>query len=261
MPSKSSRLFVALATIAVAGATVLGASAASAATAGARPAARHFSAAGEYEASVPAAHMSSHLVITETPDLRNAGTFEFTDIGDYGDWIMQGRTIAMQIASSESGHAGIVLVGKVTHDGITGWVGIPNYGQITWSATRDDAPTGADARLAKAVAKANAQQPPSNAAGTYAAQFPEGPTFSDTLVLRNDRYSTRDGSFSLTGLGDSGYWVQMGRHVVLGISQGSDAGVVMLGTRTTSGFNSAEKTGHYIQPGSGIYNWYAAKQS
>jgi hypothetical protein len=225
------------------------------------PAGKHFSAAGTYDASVPAARMNSRLVITVGPEGPNAGTFEFTDIGDYGNWITQSHTIAMMIVSSESGHAGIVLIGHVTTSGITGWVGVPRYGQITWSATREDAPPSAAARVASATKALAAQQPPGNASGTYDAQFPQGPTFSDTLVLNHDRYSTRSGNFTLVALADTGNWVQMGKHVALGISQGVDAGVTMLGLRTTTGFNSATAPGRYLQPTSGIYDWYATKTS
>ena len=132
MRRMSSRAFGALA-VGVMVAAVWGAGAV---PAGARPAVKRFDAAGTYEATVPAAHVSSRLVLTEGPEAPNSGTFEFTDIGDYGNWVMQGRVVAMQIAASQSGHAGIVLIGHVTHDGIDGWVGVPGYGQITWSATR-----------------------------------------------------------------------------------------------------------------------------
>jgi hypothetical protein len=229
----------------------------------ATPAGAHLSAAGSYEATVPAARINSHLVITQGPEAANSGTFEFTDIGDYGNWITQGHSIAMMIASSEQGHAGVVLVGHVTPHGIAGWVDIPGWGQITWSATRD----GSTASAAKRVASernqlaAQEQQPPGNASGTYGVQFPQGPTFSDTLVLSHDRFSSRSGRFSLVNLADTGNWVQMGKHVALGISSGEDAGVVMIGTRTTSGFNGAGTPGHYFQPTSGVFDWYATKTS
>jgi hypothetical protein len=266
MTRKSSRALGALAAVTVAAGMLV----AGAVPAGARlavkhahavPAVKHFSAAGTYDASVPAAHMDSQLVITEGPEAPNSGTFVFTDIGDYGNWIMQGRTISMMIVSSEQDHAGIVLIGHVTHDGINGWVGVPRFGQITWEATRNDAPSGAATRVASAMKTLAAadQQPPGTAPGTYDVQFPQGPTFSDTLVLTPERYSSRAGQFSLVNLADTGNWVQMGRHLAIGISQGADAGVTMIGTRTASGFDSAEKPGKYFAPTSGIFDWYATK--
>ena len=267
MSRKISRLFVALAAVSVAGATALGSSAASATSprlAGHRaavvPAVRHFSAAGSYEATVPDAHMSSHLVITAGATTPNAGTFAFTDVGDYGDWVFQGRTIAMQIASSVSGHEGIVLIGRVTHEGITGWLGVPSYGQITWSATRDAASSAARARVARSAARLAAEQPPGNAAGTYTAVFPTVP-LSDTLTLTHDRLSTRSGSLVFVDLQDTGNWVQMGKHIALGVSTGQDAGVTMIATRTATGLDSAESPGIYVQPSSGVYPWYGTKTS
>ena len=80
-------------------------------------------------------------------------------------------------------------------------------------------------------------------------------------MLTNDHFSTRSGHFSLVALADTGNWVQMGKHVALGISVGDDAGVTMIGTRTPSGFDGAGSPGKYLQPTSGVFDWYATKTS
>ena len=266
MPRKSSRVLVAFAAV-VAGASMLGATGASATPArlaGSHPRAAHagkFSAAGTYTATVPLAHITSKLVITAGATTPNAGTFEFVDIGDYGNWVIQGRAIAMQVASSVSGHAGYVLVGKATDAGITGYVGVPGYGEITWQATRDSSTTStAAARRSLARTAAAEAQPPGNASGTYTAQFPDVP-LSDTLTLTHDKYSTRSGSLVFVDLADTGNWVQMGKHIAFGVSTGQDAGVTMIATRTTTGLDSAASPGLYLQPSSGVFAWYATKTS
>jgi hypothetical protein len=268
MPAKSSRVFVALATVAVVGASVIGANAASAAAP--RLAGRHarmapaakFTAAGTYEATVPIARLNSQLVITPGATTPNAGTFEFVDIGDYGDWVIQGHAIAMQVASSVSGHAGVVLVGQVSPAGtITGYVGIPGFGEVTWSAVRDTATPAARARVAASMRSAAAEsQRPGNAFGTYTAEFPSVP-LSDTLNLVHDPFSTRSGHLTFVDLADTGNWVQMGKHIAIGVATGQDAGVTMIATRTTSGLDTAASPGIYIQPSSGVFAWYATKTS
>jgi hypothetical protein len=220
------------------------------------------SAPGTYTATVPLAHLTSQLVITAGATTPKAGTFEFSDVGDYGDWVIQGRAIAMQVASSVSNHAGYVLVGRITDAGITGYVGVPGYGQVTWSATRNTAPSAARAQFARTAAATAAAdvQPPGTAAGTYTTEFPDVP-LSDTLTLTHDQFSTRSGHFVFVGLVDTGNWVQMGKHIAFGVSTGEDAGVTMIATRTTTGLDSVASPGMYIQPGSGVFHWYGTKTS
>jgi hypothetical protein len=90
--------------------------------------------------------------------------------------------------------------------------------------------------------------------------FP-GLTLTDTLVVEHDRHSVLSGRLNFVTLQDTGNWVQMGKHIALGVSTGPDAGVTMVGTRTPSGISSAEDPGVYVQPGSGVFQWYAVRQA
>jgi hypothetical protein len=69
----------------------------------------------------------------------------------------------------------------------------------------------------------------------------------------------KSGSLTFVDLADTGTWVQMGKHIALGIADGPDGGVTMIGTRTDSGISSVEHPGVYTQPSSGVFQWYAVK--
>jgi hypothetical protein len=99
---------------------------------------------------------------------------------------------------------------------------------------------------------------PTGLAGTYHALFP-GLTLEDTLVLEHDRSSLLSGTLVFETLADTGAWVQMGKHIALGVASGPDGGVVMLGTRTPSGISSVAEPGTYVQPSSSVFQWYATK--
>jgi hypothetical protein len=101
---------------------------------------------------------------------------------------------------------------------------------------------------------------PTGLSGTYTTFFP-GLTLTDTLVLEHDRHSLLSGRLNFVTLQDTGNWVQMGKHIALGVSTGPDAGVTMVGTRTPSGISSAEDPGVYVQPGSGVFQWYRSEAS
>ena len=227
------------AALAVGGAGVFGASAASAASG--RLAERHAHAVahaavvaeGTYEASFPIAGLTSQLVITAGATSKRVGTFEFVAFGDFGDWVISGHTIAMQVASSTMGHEGFVLIGHVTDAGIVGKFDVPGWDQFNWTATRDGAPS---------------------------AIFP-GLTLTDTLNLGHDLLSNLSGSLTFVNLADTGNWVQMGKHIALGVSVGPDAGVTMVGTRSPTGISSAAAPGLYDQPSTGLFQWYATSNA
>lgn len=266
MHVRRSRLLVMLAAVAVGGAGVFGASAASAASG--RLAERHTHAVahpavvaeGTYEASFPIAGLTSQLVINAGATSTSVGTFEFVAFGDFGDWVISGRTIAMQVASSTMGHEGFVLIGHVTNAGIVGKFGVPGWGQFDWNATRDGAPAASRAALAAEVAAATPAVPLTGLSGSYTAIFP-GLTLTDTLNLGHDLFSTLSGSLTFVNLGDTGNWVQMGKHIALGVSVGPDAGVTMVGTRTPTGISSAAAPGFYDQPSTGLFEWYATRNA
>jgi hypothetical protein len=262
MGRQHSRALVALVAVAAAGASVIGASGASATSArlaaGRAPAAHApVGAAGTYAATFPLTHQSSPLVITAMAASTQGGTFEFVDFGDYGDWVIQGRTIAMQIASSTMHHEGIVLIGHVTDAGIVGKFGVKGLGSFSWSAPRTgDAPASAPRAAAKVTPLADGT--PTGLAGTYTALFP-GLTLQDTLTLAHDRFSLLSGTLTFVTLEDTGNWVQMGKHIAIGVATGIDAGVTMVGARTPSGISSVSKPGVYVAPASGVFEWYATK--
>jgi hypothetical protein len=271
MHVRRSRLLVMLMAVAatVGAAGTFGASAASAAPgrlaeprsqAVAQPAAL---AEGTYVASIPIASLTSRLVITAGATSKRVGTFEFVDFGDYGDWVIAGRTIALQVASSVMGHEGFVMIGHVSKAGIVGKFSVPGWGPFDWNATRDGATAAGRAALAAEIAAAAAPSPAGSLlglSGSYTAFFP-GLTLTDTLNLVPDAFSTQSGSLTFVDLVDTGNWVQMGKHVALGVSVGPDAGVTMLGTRTATGISSAAHPGVYDQPSTGLFQWYAIRNA
>jgi FG-GAP-like repeat len=251
MDGRRSRLFGALIAVSIVAASVMGGVGASATTNPLAVPHAHavvpaVAVAGTYQATFSGQWPDSQLVIHPGPVSPDGGTFELTDIGDYGDWVVSGNTIALQVASSVSGHAGSVLIGHVSNTGIVGQLGVIGLGQVGWAAT----PAGASAR-----AVAPSASPRTGAAGTYAVIFP-GLTITDTLTLTADTSSVLQGSFNFASLATGGTWVQMGKHVALGISYGNDAGIVMLGVHSAAGIGSAAVPAIYDQPGLGVFPWY-----
>ena len=209
--------------------------------------------AGVYQASFPAESSTSPLVLTAGPEGANAGTFVFSAYGDYGNWVVANKVITMVVAASSAGHAGDVLIGKVTATGITpGAYSRFGVGTSAWSATRSAKP---QAGVSAAAAKPSVRLA-SKTAGVYTAQFSDIGRY-DTLTIVNDAVSTKEGTFTFAILGDSGYWVQMGTRIALGITAGPDAGVTLAGALDATGISSAAKPGLYDMPGSGIFHWYA----
>ena len=162
----------------------------------------------------------------------------------------------MQVASSVSHHEGIVLIGKVGDAGITGKFGVKGLGAFSWSATRTAPPAAGAARAARVVP--HTTPVPKGLAGSYTTYFP-GLTLTDTLKLTHDLLSVKSGSLTFVSLADTGNWVQMGKHIALGVASGPDGGVTMVGTRTPTGISSVEHPGVYVQPSSGVFQWYAVK--
>jgi hypothetical protein len=81
----------------------------------------------------------------------------------------------------------------------------------------------------------------------------------DTLAVKKDTDSVKEGTFTLSTLGDSGQWVQLGKSVALGIASGQDAGVVMVGALTATGISTKERPGLYAFPTSEMFRWYATR--
>jgi hypothetical protein len=259
----NSTRFVAFAAIAAIGGTMTGVGAAAGsarATSSGRGAAvvvPQIAVAGSYQASFPAEGLTSVLVITARTGVKNAGTFQLTDFGDYGNWVLSGKSIGFVVASSAVGHAGRVLLGTATATGISpGAYGVAGTGLQTWSATRSTAQSTSAAPLAARTRRPLAL--PAKAPGIYTAQFPDVGQF-DTLTVKKDTASAKEGTFTLSTLADSGQWVQLGKQIALGISSGEDAGVVMLGTLSTTGISAQDRPGLYAFPTSPTYHWYATK--
>lgn len=212
-------------------------------------------AAGTYTAAFPDTATSSPLVITNATDSTTSGTFEFTDFGDFGTWVAQGTTVAFLVSASSLGHEGSVLIAKLTPTALDpGEFGEPGVAEQPWSAVRTDtsaartsAPSSADA-----IASAAAAQP-----AVYDAVF-DG-TVDDTLTLVHDDGTRKAGIFGLTNLQDLGVWAKLGKKIVLGVTNGDDAGIVLLGTQTSTAISTPDTPGAYYQASSGVHPWYATK--
>jgi hypothetical protein len=214
-------------------------------------------AAGTYTATFPSTSTTSTLVITNAAGSTTSGTFKLTDLGDYGTWVAQGTTLGFVIAQSASGHTGAVMIGKLTASGINpGAFGQPGAGSRAWSATRTSAGSGTTATVTVAASHSNAARVA--AKGTVYQAFFTG-TVTDTLILSKDGTSKVDGTFTLSMLADGGSWAKLGKKIVLGVTTGLDAGIVLVGTQNASGISSAGAPGAYYQPSAGMHTWYATK--
>jgi hypothetical protein len=245
----------AVGTTASAGASVK----ATAVPAGASPSLK---AAGTYSATFPEAEITSELVISYDPGIskisKKEGTFALTDLGDTGNWVISGTTIALLITSTTSDE-GTVLAGTLTASGITpGIYGILGSGIATWSATKGLKPTHVHARGAslRSVRHAASVGPAAKAVGTYAEHFFGG--FEDTLTVVND-VTELEGTYSEVTAAVAGNWVLLGKQFAMGATSGPDAGLVSIGKLSSAGIGTAAKPGVLALAGAGISTWYATK--
>jgi hypothetical protein len=210
--------------------------------------------AGTYTATFPSTGTSSALLITNASGSTTSGTFKLVDFGDYGTWVAQGTTLAFEISTSNSGHLGAVLIGKLTAAGIgSGQIGQPGVGAHPWSATRVTGGPGAPATTTQHATSRVAAK----GSTTYHAVF--NGVLSDTLAVSKDAASKVEGPFALTTLADTGAWVKVGKKIAFGVTNGEDAGIVLVGTQNTSGISTAAAPGAYYQQGQPVHPWYATK--
>jgi len=215
-------------------------------------------AAGTYTATFPDTATTSTLVITNATASTTSGSFEFTDFGDFGTWLAQGTTVAFQVAASSSGHDGAVLLAKLKTTGLDpGAISVPGNDAQPWSATRV-ATTGAHAVTAATATTASAR-PQASQPFVYAAVF-DG-TVQDTLTVLRYGGTTKAGIFGLSNLHDLGTWVKLGKKIALGITNGDDAGILLLGTQTKSTIGTPAAPAAYYEQSTGIHPWYATRTS
>jgi hypothetical protein len=211
-------------------------------------------AAGTYTATFPSTSTSSTLVITNASGSTTSGNFVFSAFGDYGTWVAQGTTLALSVSTSSAGHAGAVLIAKVTASGIgSGQMGMPGAGEHPWSATRVSGAPAARANAGVRPATRLANPTP----GTYTAAF--NGEFSDTLTMSKDAAAKTEGTFTLSSLGDSGTWAKLGKKIALGVMNGPDAGTLLVGTQSATAIGTSTAPGVYYDPGNGVHSWYATK--
>jgi hypothetical protein len=258
MERSSARFVGAVACLAAAAASIAGVGPA-AATPGARQQVAapsvDISPVGTYTAALPAEKKTSALTISVGPESPSAGTFAFTTLGDYGNWVVSANTITMLVTASSAAHLGNVLVATVAAGGLKGVYSRLGTKPAKWSATRT-AKSQALGAVAGSTAAEPAATPP--AAGVYTVQFPDA-ALHDTLTITNDTSSAKQGTFTFTNLGDSGTWVVLGKHLALGITAGGDAGVTLAGALNAVGISTLRKPGLYDRPTLGVYRWYATK--
>jgi hypothetical protein len=218
-------------------------------------------AAGTYTATFPDTATSSALVITNADGSTKSGTFEFVDFGDFGTWVAQGATVAFLVSASSVGHEGSVLIAKLSSTGLDpGEFDSPGVAEQPWSATR----VAAASASTSASADASRAPLPSSVASTaavrpwvYDAVF-DG-TVDDTLTLVHNDGTTQAGIFGLTNLQDLGVWAKLGKKIVLGITSGADAGIVLVGTQTKTAIGTPDAPGAYYQQSTGVHPWYATR--
>lgn len=213
-------------------------------------------AAGTYTASFPES-TGSTLVVTNATGSTTSGTFEFTDFGDFGTWVAQGKTVAFLVSASSVGHEGSVLIAKLSATGLApGELGAPGETEQPWSATRVEsvAPSASSAASANAIARAAAPK------GVYYDAVFDG-TVDDTLTTVHYQGTPTSGIFGLTNLQDLGVWAKLGKQIVLGITYGEDAGIVLLGTQSPTAISSVGAPGVYYQESTGVHPWYATKRA
>jgi hypothetical protein len=213
-------------------------------------------AAGTYTATFPDSSAASTLVVTNATGSTSSGTFELTEFGDFGTWVAQGNTVAFLVSASSAGHEGSVLIAKLSATGLApGELGPPGEAEQPWSATRVEsvatpAPSGA---ATNGIARAAAAKPVH-----YDAVF-DG-SVDDTLTTVHYQGTPKAGIFALTNLQDLGVWAKLGKQIVLGITNGEDAGIVLLGTQSPSAISTMGAPGVYYQESTGVHPWYATKR-
>lgn len=214
------------------------------------------SAAGRYTATFPATATTSSLVVTAATGSTTSGTFEFTSFGDFGTWVAQGRTVAFLVAASSVGHEGSVLIAHLAPAGLTpGRFDEPGAVEQAWSATRvaDTA-----VRVSSVATPHVAVRPQAAHPFVYDAVF-DG-TVDDTLTTVHSDGTQRSGIFGLSNLHDLGVWTKLGKKIVLGITFGDDAGIVLIGTQTKTTIGTPDAPGAYYQQDTGVHPWYANRR-
>jgi hypothetical protein len=219
--------------------------------------AAHRQAAGTYTATFPDTATGSTLVVTNATGSTTSGTFEFTDFGDFGTWVVQGTTMAFLVSASSAGHQGAVLITKLTTAGLDpGEISVPGSDEQPWSAVRVSSDTARAATSPSEATPASLQSPhPSSWAAVFDGNV------DDTLTLLRYQGSTMAGVFFLTNLQDYGVWAKLGKKLVLGVTNGEDAGIVLLGTQAKTTIGTPDAPGTYYEGSTGVHPWYATRTS
>jgi len=217
-------------------------------------------AAGTYAATFPDTATTSPLVVTNATGSTMSGSFEFTDFGDFGTWVAQGTTVAFLVAASSAGHQGSVLIAKLKATGLDpGEISVPGSNEQPWSAVRTGSTDARHADATNAPTTSTSARPQARPPLVYDAVF-DG-TVDDTLTLARYQGTSKAGIFGLSNLHDLGTWAKLGKKIVLGITNGEDAGIVMLGTTTPTTIGTPDAPAVYYQQSSGIHPWYATRTS